>query len=59
MDRPLNLVENENRRPPVMMHRLFIAGLQDHLEHPKVIVLINDLVVRRSGGNGIECWIPG
>ena len=59
MDRTLHLIEYENRRPPVMMQRLFLAGLQDHLEHSKVIVLIDDLVVGGSGRNGIECWIPG
>ena len=33
MDRPLHLIEDEDRRPAVMVHRLFLAGLEDHFEH--------------------------
>jgi len=56
--RPLHLVEHENRRPSMMMDRLFVVRLQSYLEDAKTLVLENDFVVLRSRNHGIECRIP-
>ncbi len=58
MHRPLHLVEHENRRPSMMMDRLFVVWLQSYFEDAKPLVFENDFVVLRSRHHGIECRIP-
>jgi len=41
----LDLVEDEYRRPPMMMDGLFVVRLQGYLKHSKPLVLEDDLVV--------------
>ena len=46
--RPLHFVEDENRRPAVMVNRLLLAILQRHLQIPQPVILEeNPMVVGR------------
>src|SRR5215469_6853443 len=41
----LNLVEDENRRPPMMVDGFFVVWLQSHLQHAQPLVLKEDFVM--------------
>src|SRR5690606_40266875 len=58
VDRPLHLIENENRRPAMVVRRLFLVRAQGHFEHAQPLVLEDDLVVCRRRNDGVELRIP-
>jgi hypothetical protein len=55
MHRPLKLVEDEHRGPPVMMDRLLVVPLDCDLENVEPLVFEKDFVVfRRRGGRALR-----
>src|SRR5215217_2970885 len=58
-NRRLDLVQDEYRRPTVMMNRLLVVGLQRNLEHADPVVLEQNLVMFRRRLDGIQFRIPG
>ena len=54
----LNLVEDENRRPPMMVDGFFVICLRSHLEHTQSLVLKEDFVMLWRCDHGVQCRIP-
>src|SRR6516165_4856629 len=54
----LNLVEDENRRPPMMVDGFFVVWLQSHLQHTQPLVFKEDFVMLWRRDHGVQCWIP-
>ena len=42
---PLDLVEHENRRPPMMVDGFFVVWLQSYVKHTKALALEEDFVM--------------
>ena len=44
---PLDLVEHENGRPPMMVDGFFVVWLQSYVKHTKALALEKDFVAQR------------
>src|SRR6476660_432647 len=58
MYRRLNLVEHEDRRPPVMVDGFLVVRLQSYLKDAKPLVFEKDLVVLWRCDYGVQRRIP-
>ena len=54
----LDLVEDEDRRPPMMVDGFFVVRLQSYLKHAKPLALKEDFVVLWRCDHGVQCRIP-
>jgi hypothetical protein len=59
VNRSLDLIEHEDRRPTMMMDRFFVVWLQRYLKNTQPVVLEKDFMVLRRCDYGIPCRIPG
>ena len=57
-DIAVHFVENEHRRPTVVMQRFLVTRFQRHVEHPELVVFEENLVVFRGSGHGVEFRVP-
>jgi hypothetical protein len=55
---PLDLVEHENGRPPMMVDGFFVVWLQSYFKHPKALALEEDFVMFWRCDHGVQCRIP-
>ena len=58
MNGPCDLVEDENRRPTVMMNRLLVIWLEGDLEHAKPVIFKENLMVFWSSKNRVQGGVP-
>src|SRR5271170_3789229 len=58
MNRSLHLIENKDRRPSVVVRRLFRLRFQGYLEDSELIVLEENLVISGGGHNSVQRRVP-
>src|SRR5271170_1992966 len=58
MNRTLHPIQNKDRRPSVVVRRLFRLRFQGYLKNPELIVLEKHLVVSWCSDNSVQRRVP-